>query len=635
MQIELELLAPAKNKDIGIAAIDCGADAVYIAGPKFGARESAGNTISDIAELVTYAHKFGAKVYVVVNTILYDHELEEAEKTIHQAYKIGCDAIIVQDLSVLKMKLPPIPLFASTQTNIQTPQQAKFLESIGFKRLILARELSLNEISNIKQSVNTDIETFVHGALCVSYSGQCYLSQKLTCRSANRGACAQACRSLYTLADSNGKVLLKDYPILSLKDFNLSNRIADLVKAGVTSFKIEGRLKNISYIKNVVKLYREKIDSFLTDNPNYISASIGAVRGGFKPEPNITFNRGYTEFFIDGNRGKWQSGLVAKYVGEAIGKITKSGKDRQGFFQFTYQPLKKGVCPIANGDGLCFISQSGEITGVRANSCNGNTVTTTERISIPDKSIIYRNFNISFEREIEKNMPVRNIDIDLFIKKNNCGNLELVAEWKRKNEKHTYTCAIPFEQDLPIAENTELAKSNLYKQLGKNTGIFKFELKEIEADLDIPFLPMGKINEMRRQLASQIESIIPTLWRGKDILGNRESTSQQPLQGVNLNYLANCSNKVSYQLYKENGAETIAPAYELEPVPGAELMRTKYCIKYELGLCPNYKKRAANDPLYKNRIDELNIKEPLVLLNGQNRLELKFNCNDCQMLIIG
>ncbi|MBQ3176142.1 MAG: U32 family peptidase, partial [Bacteroidales bacterium] len=267
MQIELELLAPAKNKDIGIAAIDCGADAVYIAGPKFGARESAGNSFSDIAELASYAHKFGAKVYMVVNTILYDNELEEAQKSISKAWEIGCDAVIVQDLSVLKMDLPPIPLFASTQTNIRTTEQAKFLESLGFQRLILARELSLEQISDIKKSVGADIETFVHGALCVSYSGQCYLSQKLTGRSANRGACAQACRSLYTLIDSSGKVLLKDFPILSLKDFNLSERIPELVKAGVTSFKIEGRLKNVSYIKNIVRLYREKLDLFLAENP--------------------------------------------------------------------------------------------------------------------------------------------------------------------------------------------------------------------------------------------------------------------------------------------------------------------------------------------------------------------------------
>ena len=275
MQIELELLAPAKNKSIGIAAINCGADAVYIAGPKFGAREAAGNSISDIAELVEHAHKFGAKVYMVVNTILYEHELQQARETIVEAYRIGCDAIIVQDLAILQMELPPIELFASTQTNIRTPQQARFLESLGFSRLILARELSLGQISAIKEATSIPLESFIHGALCVSYSGQCYLSHKIAGRSANRGCCAQACRSNYTLVDASGKEvklpdgtpLAKETPILSLKDFNLSSHIPQLVKAGITSFKIEGRLKNESYIKNTVLLYRHKIDEFLKDNP--------------------------------------------------------------------------------------------------------------------------------------------------------------------------------------------------------------------------------------------------------------------------------------------------------------------------------------------------------------------------------
>ena len=652
MQIELELLAPAKNKDIGIAAIDCGADAVYIAGPKFGARESAGNSISEIAELVEYAHKFGVKVYMVVNTILYDNELEEAAQTIREAYKIGCDAIIVQDLSVLDMDLPPIPLFASTQTNIRTPQQAVFLESLGFRRLILARELSLEQISQIKESVNTDIETFVHGALCVSYSGQCYLSQCLTGRSANRGSCAQACRSLYTLTDSAGKVLLKDYPILSLKDFNLSNRIPDLVKAGVTSFKIEGRLKNVSYIKNVVKLYREKLDEFLASNPGYIRASAGENSGGFTPNAYLTFNRGYTEFFIDSNRGRWQSGEGAKYIGEPVGRITRSGKDRQGFFQFTYAPLAAGKqqeapapTPIVNGDGLCFVSRNGEITGIRANSCNGNTVSTTERITIPEKSVIYRNLNIAFERELEKNMPQRVIPVDLYLKNGPTGGLELDAQWGRKNEEKRYSCPIAVEGEFESASNAELAKANLFKQLGKNTGIFKFNLAGIDEDIEIPFIPIAQINGMRRALAGKIEAIIPTLWNGKEDTERKrvaecataEGTAggAVKLSGQKLNYLANCSNKISYELYKRVGAEEVAPAYELEPVAQAELMRTKYCIKYELGLCPNWKVRAKADAQYRNRIPQCQITEPLYLLNGRSRLELKFDCSNCQMLIIG
>ena len=345
MQIELELLAPAKNKSIGIAAIDCGADAVYIAGPKFGAREAAGNSISDIAELVDYAHKFGAKVFMVVNTILYEDELQQARETIIEAHRIGCDAIIVQDLSILEMDLPPIELYASTQTNIRTVQQARFLESLGFSRLILARELSLQQIAQIKDAVNVPIETFIHGALCVSYSGQCYMSQKITGRSANRGCCAQACRNNYTLIDSTGKEVrysngtpvAKDAPILSLKDFNLSGHIPELVEAGVTSFKIEGRLKNESYIKNTVLLYRRKIDEFLESNPKYCRASYGRCTGGFTPDPAATFNRDYTTLFIEGKRGKWNSSNGAKYLGEFIGTVGSCGTNRYGQLHFTYK----------------------------------------------------------------------------------------------------------------------------------------------------------------------------------------------------------------------------------------------------------------------------------------------------------
>lgn len=642
MQIELELLAPAKNKDIGIAAIDCGADAVYIAGPKFGARESAGNSISDIAELVAYARRFGVKVYMVLNTILYDNELEEARRTVYEAYRIGCNAIIVQDLSLLKMELPPIPLFASTQTNIRTPQQAKFLEGLGFRRLILARELSLQQIAQIKSSVSADIETFVHGALCVSYSGQCYLSQRLAGRSANRGACAQACRSLYTLADSSGKILYKDTPLLSLKDFNLSNRITDLVRAGVTSFKIEGRLKNISYIKNIVKLYREKIDEFLLSAPEYIRASAGNVYGGFVPNPLLTFNRGYTGLFIDGKRGRWRSCDGAKYLGEPVGTVSSAGKDRQGFLKFTYTPSKGATSPIANGDGLCFTFGNREIAGARANSCSGTTVTTTERMEIPPKATVYRNYNIAFEKELDKNMPLRLIPVSLAIRKTGTGNLMLVAEWCRTNELEKQSCSLAITGDLQEAENIGLATHNLYNQLSKTTSVFKFELKSIDDNVSVPFLPVGRINELRRELAAKIEKIISDkpyyqtdATRDKPTVAPAECNIRENRVNRNLSYLANCSNRLSKQLYKEKGAENIAPAYELEAAPQAELMRTKYCIKYELGICPNYRNTAANDKGYIDNTENMPVNEPLFLINGKNRLQLKFDCRHCEMLVIG
>lgn len=640
MQIELELLAPAKNKSIGIAAINCGADAVYIAGPKFGAREAAGNSISEIAELVEYAHRFGAKVYMVVNTILYEEELEQARQVINEAYRIGCDAIIVQDLSILQMELPPIELFASTQTNIRTVKQAQFLESLGFSRLILARELGLAQIAAIKEATNVPLESFVHGALCVSYSGQCYLSQKITGRSANRGCCAQACRACYTLVDSTGREvrdasgnpLAKDIPVLSLKDFNLSNHIPQLVEAGITSFKIEGRLKNESYIKNTVLLYRKKIDEFLQQDNRYRRASYGKCIGGFEPNPSLTFNRGYTTLFIDGKRGKWRSKDGAKYLGEHIGYVIGSGKNRYGQLHFTYR-TEKGKSAIANGDGLCFVTPDGEILGARANTCNGNMVATTEKMAVPANSKIYRNYNILFEKELEKNPPKRMIDVDLKVLQQN--NRYLVCATAEGSIKVNYTIA----QAADTAQNTELAMENIRKQLGKSTDIFSFNVSGIEV-ADVPFFTASTLNGIRREIASEMQEKI------KEITdSSRKSSAEKFVISKNarkpigtakeLTYLANCSNSLSKSLYATLGAEKIAPAYELQESSGAELMRTKYCIKYEFGLCPNYKAKWASDRGYKDNLQEVAFKEPLYLANGKNRFELKFDCANCEMLVIG
>lgn len=318
MSVALELLAPAKNKDIGIAAIDCGADAVYIAGPAFGAREAAGNSFADIAQLTTHAHRFGARVYLTLNTIVYEDELEDARKCVFSAVEAGCDALIVQDLGLLRMSIPKIDLHASTQCNIRTVEQARWLASLGFRKLVLARELSLAQISAIASAVpDCEIECFVHGALCVCYSGQCYLSQWLTGRSANRGCCIQACRSRYDLLDQDGKLLMKDKAILSLKDLSLQDRLGQLAEAGATSFKIEGRLKNISYVRNIVRAYSNTLDSLVASSGGkYTRSSWGSPEGGFTPHPEATFNRGYTGYFIDGTRGQWNSGAYAKGIGE-------------------------------------------------------------------------------------------------------------------------------------------------------------------------------------------------------------------------------------------------------------------------------------------------------------------------------
>ena len=640
MQIELELLAPAKNKSIGIAAINCGADAVYIAGPRFGAREAAGNSISDIAELVDYAHKFGAKVFMVVNTILYEEELEQARETIVQAYNIGCDAIIVQDLSILQMELPPIELYASTQTNIRTVKQAQFLESLGFSRLILARELSLEQIAAIKAATSSPLESFVHGALCVSYSGQCYMSQKITGRSANRGCCAQACRNNYTLTDStgkevrdsNGNPLAKDVPVLSLKDFNLSLRIPQLVEAGITSFKIEGRLKNESYIKNIVLLYRRKIDEFLQQNPKYKKASYGICTGGFTPNPTATFNRDYTTLFIDGKRGKWRSKDGAKYLGEYVGNIISSGKNRYGQLHFTYRQ-EKGKSPLANGDGLCFVTPKGEILGARANTCNGNMVATTEKLEVPANSKVYRNYNILFEKELEKNPPKRIIPVDLQIKEQD--GKYIISATAEENIRVDHILA----HNGDTAQNTELAMENIRKQLGKTTDIFSFGVSAIDVQ-NVPFFQASQLNGTRREIALQLqEKIKETTDSARKSAAEKFKENKaacKPLAAAKeLTYLANCSNSLSRAFYASAGADRIDPAYELQESRSAELMRTKYCIKYEYGLCPNYKAKWASDKSYRNNLGNVEFKEPLYLLNARNKFELKFDCANCEMLVIG
>ncbi|MEG0518947.1 MAG: U32 family peptidase [Bacteroidales bacterium] len=640
MQIELELLAPAKNKQIGIAAIDCGADAVYIAGPRFGAREAAGNSISDIAQLVIYAHQYRTKVYMVLNTILYDNELEEARQTIIQAHLAGCDAIIIQDLAILAMELPPIPLFASTQTNIRTPEQAQFLQSLGFRRLILARELSLQQISAIKSVTNIHLESFVHGALCVSYSGQCYLSEKLTGRSANRGCCAQACRSNYTLTDSNGTVLAKNTPLLSLKDFNASSRIPELTAAGITSFKIEGRLKNESYIKNIVLHYRRTIDKFLAENKTYRKASYGECSGGFTPNPATTFNRGYTQLFIDGKRGDWRSTDGAKYLGEYIGTIITNRDAAKGTVEFTYTPRTVATqedltatqpAPIRNGDGLCFVTPKGEILGARANSCNGNTVTTIERMSLPARSKIYRNYNIAFEKELEKNMPKRLIPVELTLMTTPRG-YALQATCSED-----FTMIHLLANNGESASNPQLAEKNMATQLSKTTDIFSFTFNGCQ-NATPAFYPISVLNQIRRNIAADLSKEIQRREQQEREISPRkphevipfESGSNSALSartlltGKQLTYLANCSNNLSKELYISLGASAVSGAYELEHPAQAELMRTKYCIKYELGLCQKEGKKAIEKYV-----------EPFFLLNGNNKLQLKFDCKNCEMLIIG
>lgn len=603
MPVELELLAPARNKDIGIAAIDCGADAVYIAGPAFGAREAASNSFSDIAELTAYAHRFGAKVFLTLNTIIYDNELEDARKCILNAVDAGCDALIIQDLGILKMQIPQIELHASTQCNIRTPEQARFLESLGFRRLVLARELSLAQIRAIAGTVKCGIECFVHGALCVSYSGQCYLSQYLTGRSANRGCCIQACRSRYDVIDSSGKTIVRDKAVLSLKDLSLEDRLQEMAQAGATSFKIEGRLKNMSYVKNIVREYSNALDKIIAGSGGkYARSSYGSPSGGFRPDPSVTFNRGYTKYFIDGTRGKWSSSDYAKSIGEYVGKAGR--KISANSFEI-HQASGLSV-PVSNGDGLCYISNSGEVTGMRADTVINSVVTCSQKTDIRTGTEIYRNFNRTFEKYLENNTPVRLVRAEISISRTGSGEYRATAV--AENGKAA-TLDFPAE----TAQDRTKALENLKNSFSKRSGIFSFTLTGIPEET-LPFLPSSGLNAIRRELAGRLEA-------AEEESTNRHTENvchEHIVPPAQRNQL-NCANRLSRALYTGMGIDP-APAYELSPDKNTELMRCKFCLRYEHGKCPRTNPKEKAEPLY--------------LINNGKRLKAVFDCAKCEMVIL-
>ena len=615
MQIALELLAPAGNKDIGIAAIDCGADAVYIAGPSFGAREAAGNSFDDIAILADYAHRFGAKVYLTLNTILFDSDLEDARRALFSAYDAGCDAVIVQDLGILKMEIPPIELHASTQCNVRTLDQVRFLESLGFTRVVLARELSLEQIAQIRQEATCELECFIHGALCVSYSGQCYMSQYLTGRSANRGRCIQACRSRYDLTDMDGNVLVKNKSLLSLKDFSLERRIGDMARAGVVSFKIEGRLKNISYVKNIVRMYRQEIDELIGLEPQkYRRSSLGVVEGGFVPCSSATFCRGYTTYFIDGNRknAPWSSMDTAKGVGELVGRVGKVSPLPDGLSAITVKYDKSFSNKLANGDGLCYVNASGQVQGVRVETVSGERICVKSDRSLKEGLLVFRNYNRLFEKELERNMPRRLIGAKVTVECPGGGDMVVNAVLQDGRSATGIICG-------PVAENREQAVRNIVTSFSKTASIFRFSVEKIEGK-DVPFIPASSLNALRRELAAKFEPGV------KDDDQVPQYIPSVPLERVSLrnihipqrrDYL-NCSNHLSRELYESLGI-TPEPAYELVADPQTELMRTKYCLRNELGICPKIKKGVKASPL--------------VLVNNGKRMRVDFDCGQCEMSI--
>ena len=629
---QLELLAPARDLQIGIAAIDCGADAVYIAGPRFGARQAAGNEIEDIRQLCDYAHKFGARIFVTLNTILYDNELEDAYRFMLEVQEAGADSIIVQDLAVVQMarngiagRFEPlrIPLHASTQCSIRTPEQAAFLESLGFSRLILERELSLDQIRAIRAAVTCELEFFVHGAICVCYNGQCYLSEHICGRSANRGACIQACRSRYDLVDENGKVLVKDKALLSLKDYNLKARIRELAEAGITSFKIEGRLKNESYVRNVVRDYSLELDRIVESCDGFERGSWGRVCGGFTPNTNKTFNRGYTELFIDGKKGKWAAMDAAKGMGEEVGEVMSLSKDKSAL---TLR-LRKGDITLNNGDGFSFVARSGDVCGFRGDVCEGNMIRCKAVSELFVGARVFRNIDIAFEKEIERNPGKREISVGVTIdcKMMSCGNIKVSAQ-----SEDGRNVSIETECSGQVAENRERMLGMFESQIGKSVGHYKFSLDGIIADEELPFMSASALNGIRRSLAEELDK---HCCQKKDILHRRlgRNVMNERPTAKDVTYKQNISNILSEQIYTEAGAHVQEKAFELTHRPGVELMRTRYCIKYELGICPVHQKAlASNLPAH---LRDIKPSTRLFLLNNGRRLALHFDCANCEMTL--
>ena len=598
---KIELLAPAKNKEAGIEAINHGADAVYIGAPKFSARSAAGNSLSDIQELVDYAHIFHAKVYVALNTILKDSELSEAEKLIEQIYRIGVDAIIIQDMGILNLNLPPIAIHASTQADNQSIEKVQFLEKAGFSQVVLARELSLLEIKNIAEHTTVPLEVFVHGALCTSYSGKCYISQALAGRSANRGECAQFCRLAYTLQDADGQKLLSNKHILSLKDINQSAYLEDLLDAGVTSLKIEGRLKDVSYVKNITAYYRNILDKIFEQRAEYIPASSGKTTPFFTPNPHKSFNRGFTNYFLLGRNKNVASLETPKSLGESVGNV-KDVHDK--YFTFLGQKT------IHNGDGLCFLNEKEELEGFRVNRVEGNQIFPAEMPHLTSGIILYRNYDHEFEKTLSKKSAERKIGIDFILEENNFG-FSLTA---MDEDAYYATSTIEIQKELSQKDQ----KENIRQQLSK-LGNTPFQIKHFENKLaENWFIPSSLLSELRRKT---IETLLIT----------RKMAIVKPIKPISptfhtypessLSYLGNVSNEKAKAFYLQHQVKKIDPAFEIQVQKNVPVMFTKYCIQYQLGYCSK---------LESNK----KIQEPLSLLSGNNKLTLKFDCNNCEVQIV-
>ncbi len=602
-QRKIELLAPARNLECGIEAINHGADAVYIGAPKFGARAAAVNSLEDIAALVEYAHLYNVRIYVTVNTILKEEELKETEEMIRELYRIGVDALIVQDMAIAKLELPPIPLHASTQMDNRTVDKVKFLRDAGFRQVVLARELSLREIGKIHEACpDTPLEVFVHGALCVSYSGQCYVSQACFGRSANRGECAQFCRLPFSLVDAEGKMIAKDKHLLSLKDLNQSEELEALLDAGASSLKIEGRLKDVSYVKNVTAAYRQKLDAIFVRRKEYTRASSGKCRFDFKPQLDKSFSRGFTHYFLHGRSKDIFSFDTPKSLGEEMGTMKES---RGNYLTVA------GVKSFNNGDGVCYLDEQGRLQGFRINRVDGNKLYPQEMPRIKPRTMLYRNFDQEFERILARKSSERKIAVCILLAENNFGfSLTMTDE-----DDNSVTLTLPRDREPARTPQAD----NLKNQLAK-LGNTPFEAERIDIDFSENwFIPASVLSELRRQLVEQLIIARKVNYR-RELAVWKPTTHAFPQQ--TLSYLGNVMNTRAASFYQDHGVKEVEPAYEKQPVEAAVLMFCKHCLRYSMGWCPihQHERSPYKEPYY------------LVGTDGK-KFRLSFDCKNCQMKV--
>ena len=599
---KIELLAPAKNLETGIAAINHGADAVYIGAAQFGARQAAGNSVEDIARLVEYAHLFGVKVYVTLNTIIYDDEVASVEQLVAELYKVGVDALIVQDMGIAGMDIPPIPLHASTQMDNRTVEKAKFLAGVGFPRIVLARELSMSEIKEIHDAVpDTELEVFVHGALCVSYSGQCYASQHCFGRSANRGACAQFCRLPFDLVDAEGTVVMRDKHLLSLKDMNRSAHIEQMLDAGVTSFKIEGRLKDVSYVKNITAYYRAKLDEVFARRPEYERASYGKCAPQFTPAPEKSFSRGFTDYMLNGSKDEMTSFDTPKSKGEYMGRVKFVSRN---FFTFTGKDFN-------NGDGACFVSRDGRLKGFHINRVEGNRIFPQTMPQVESGDELYRNYDCDFERQLSRPDVARRMRVDLTL----CENADGFV--LKGIDESGLECSVSTVFEKQEARTSQ--RDNIVKQLGK-WGNTPFEVGEVNVEFSSEwFVPSSLLSDMRRSLCEELIKRHNEEDSREDM---RLADNAIPFVADELDYKGNVSNSHAKAFYMKHGVKSIMPAFENEPVDNAVMMFCKHYIKYSMGWCTKSGEKHA-------------FKEPFYLVSGDGkRFRLSFDCKECMMKVI-